>query len=120
MNLATKILAGMIAFVLITGATSDNKLNDRQRALHALNRLAFGPRPGQVDAVMKDGVNTWIEQQLHPEAIPDCVIEVRIGLLPTMKLSNAQIIQTYYEPVLMARKKANAEAKDGDVDKKDV
>src|SRR5436305_7868014 len=34
-----------------------------------------------------------------------------------MKLSNAQIVKTYYEPVLMARKKANAEAKNGDADK---
>src|SRR5438105_250171 len=120
MNLATKILAGMIAFVLITGATSDNKLTDRQRALHALNRLAFGPRPGEVDAVMKDGVNVWIEQQLHPEGIPDRAVEARIAALPTMKMSNAQIVKTYYEPVLMARKKANAEAKDGDIDKNDV
>jgi uncharacterized protein (DUF1800 family) len=69
---------------------------------------------------MKDGVNTWIEQQLHPEAIPDRAVEARIAALPTMKLSNAQIVKTYYEPVLMARKKANAEAKDGEVDKKEA
>src|SRR3954469_25561491 len=120
MKPATKLLAGLIAFAMLTGATSDSKLNDRQRALHVLNRLAFGPRPGDVDAVMKDGVNVWIEQQLHPEAIPDRAVEARIAALPTMKLSNAQIVKTYYEPVLMARKKANAEAKDGEVDKKEA
>src|SRR4051794_28507861 len=120
MKPATKILAGLIGFLLITGATSDTKLNDRQRALHALNRLAFGPRPGDVDTVVKDGVNVWIEQQLHPEAIPDRAVEARISALPTMKLSNAQIVRTYYGPVLMARKKANAEAKDGEVDKKEA
>src|SRR5436305_7907504 len=120
MKPATKLLAGLIAFAMLTGATSDTKLNDRQRALHALNRLAFGPRPGDVDAVMKDGVNTWIEQQLHPEAIPDRAVEARIATLPTMAMSNAEIVKTYYEPVLMARKKANAEAKDGEVEKKDV
>ena len=121
MKLVTKITVGVIALALLTGAsTSDSKLTERQRALHALNRLAFGPRPGDVDAVMKDGVDAWIEQQLHPEAIPDRAVEARIGVLPTMKLSNAQIVKTYYEPVLMARKKANAEAKDGEVDKKDI
>jgi uncharacterized protein (DUF1800 family) len=121
MKRATNLLAGLIAFALLAGATtSDNKLTDRQRALHALNRLAFGPRPGDVDAVMKDGVNTWIERQLHPEAIPDRAVEARIASLPTMTMSNAQIVKRYYEPVLMARRKANAEAKDGDVDKKDV
>jgi len=121
MKHAPKLLAGLIALTLLTGTTSsDSKLNDRQQALHALNRLAFGPRPGDVDAVMKDGVNTWIEQQLHPEGIPDRAVEARIATLPTMTLSNAQIVKTYYEPVLMARKQANAEAKNGDVDKKDV
>jgi len=116
----TKLFAGLLALALLTASTSDNKLNDRQRALHALNRLAFGPRPGDVEAVMKTGVDTWIEQQLHPEGIPDRAVQARIDALPTMKLSNAQIVKTYYEPVLMARKKANAEAKDGEVDKKDI
>ena len=121
MKRATQLLAGLLAFALLAGATSsDSKLTDRQRALHVLNRLAFGPRPGDVDAVMKDSVNTWIEQQLHPEAIPDRAVEARIAKLPTMTMSNAQIVKTYYEPVLMARRKANAEAKEGGVDKKDV
>jgi uncharacterized protein (DUF1800 family) len=116
----TKLIAALLALACLTASTSDNKLNDRQRALHALNRLAFGPRPGDVEAVMKTGVGAWIEQQLHPEAIADRAVAARVAALPTMTLSNAQIVKTYYEPVLMARKKANAEAKDGEVDKKDI
>jgi len=121
MNPVTKILAGALTLALLTAASPSNpKLTERQRALHVLNRLAFGPRPGDVDAIAKSGVDAWIEQQLHPEAIPDRAVEARIALLPTMTLSNAQIVKTYYEPVLMARKKANAEAKDGLDDKKDI
>jgi uncharacterized protein (DUF1800 family) len=48
------------------------------------------------------------------------VVDARIAALPTMTMSNAQIVKTYYVPVLMARKKANAEAKDGEVDKKEA
>ncbi|HUP60299.1 MAG TPA: DUF1800 domain-containing protein [Thermoanaerobaculia bacterium] len=44
---------------------------ERQRAEHALNRLAFGARPGDVERVMRIGVDRWIEQQLHPERIAD-------------------------------------------------
>ena len=121
MNHATKLVAGLLALAALTGiSTSDNRLNDRQRALHVLNRLAFGPRPGDVDRVLQDGVDTWIEQQLHPEAIPDRAVDARIANLPTMRLSNAQIMKTYYAPVLLARQKAKAEAKDGEVDQKDV
>ena len=121
MKPVTKIIAGALAVVLLSGASpSDSKLTERQRALHALNRLAFGPRPGDVDAIAKSGVDAWIEQQLHPEAIPDRAVEARIALLPTMTMSNAQIVKTYYAPVLMARKKANEEAKDGEADRKDI
>jgi uncharacterized protein (DUF1800 family) len=121
MNLPTKLIVGVIALAFLTGlSTSDNRLNDRQRALHALNRLAFGPRPGDVDAVMKDGVDTWIEQQLHPEGIPDRAVQARVDALPTTKLSNAEIMRTYYAPVQAARKEANAAAKDGQVDKAEV
>jgi uncharacterized protein (DUF1800 family) len=121
MNPVTKILAGALTLALLTAASPSNPtLTERQRAMHVLNRLAFGPRPGDVDAIAKSGVDAWIEQQLHPEAIPDRAVEARIALLPTMSLSNAQIVKTYYEPVLMARKKANAEAKDGIDDKKDI
>ncbi|HEX3070079.1 MAG TPA: DUF1800 domain-containing protein, partial [Thermoanaerobaculia bacterium] len=121
MNRVPKILAGAVALALLTAASpSKTPLTERQRAMHVLNRLAFGPRPGDVDAIAKSGVDAWIEQQLHPEAIPDRAVEARIAELPTMKLSNAQIVKTYYEPVLMARRKANAEAKDGVEDKKDI
>jgi uncharacterized protein (DUF1800 family) len=121
MTHVTKLVAGLIALAFLAGTTtSDHKLNDRQRALHALNRLAFGPRPGDVDAVMKDGVYTWIEQQLHPEAIPDRAVEARVAAMPTMKLSNEQIVKTYYAPVLMARQKANQAAKNGEVDKQEM
>jgi uncharacterized protein (DUF1800 family) len=121
MTLGTRSAAGLVALLFLVGATdADHALSERQRALHALNRLSFGPRPGDVDAVVKDGVNVWIEQQLHPEAIPDRAVEARVAVLPTMKLSNADIVRTYYEPVRMARKKANEEAKAGDGDKKDL
>ncbi|MEA2240127.1 MAG: hypothetical protein QOC81_4851 [Thermoanaerobaculia bacterium] len=121
MKLVAKIIAGTFVLALLTGASATNsKPTERQRALHALNRLAFGPRPGDVDAIAKSGVDAWIERQLHPEAIPDRAVEARVNLLPTMTMSNAQIVKTYYEPVLMARKKAKAEAKDGEVDQKEI
>ena len=46
-----------------------------QQVHHVLNRLAFGARPGEVDAVRALGVDAWIERQLHPERIPDAVTE---------------------------------------------
>ncbi|HJQ38202.1 MAG TPA: DUF1800 domain-containing protein [Thermoanaerobaculia bacterium] len=45
--------------------------DERARAEHALNRLAFGARPGDVERVMRMGVDRWIDEQLHPERIAD-------------------------------------------------
>ncbi|MEE8385745.1 MAG: DUF1800 domain-containing protein, partial [Dehalococcoidia bacterium] len=44
---------------------------ERARALHALNRLTYGPRPGDVDRLLAMGVDRWIEDQLHPDRIDD-------------------------------------------------
>jgi len=57
-------------------------LNDRQRAQHVLDRLAFGAKPGDVERVMAIGVDRWIEQQLHPERIADSAAESHLASLP--------------------------------------
>jgi uncharacterized protein (DUF1800 family) len=46
-------------------------LSARERARHALNRLAYGPRPGDVDTVVAMGVERWIARQLDAESIPE-------------------------------------------------
>jgi uncharacterized protein (DUF1800 family) len=49
----------------------------RDSAVHALNRLAWGPRPGEADRVAATGVMAWIERQLSPERIPDDWLHAR-------------------------------------------
>src|SRR4029077_17232350 len=52
-------------------ATPVAEMKEQKRALHALNRLTFGPRPGDIDRVIAMGVDKWIDQQLHPDKIDD-------------------------------------------------
>src|SRR5258708_11546199 len=47
------------------------KLSKDRQAVHALDRLTFGPRPGDVEAVQKAGLKKWIDLQLHPDRIKD-------------------------------------------------
>jgi len=49
---------------------------------HVLNRLTFGPRPGDVDRVRAIGLTSWIDQQLHPERIDD---SAAVALLPSLE-----------------------------------
>src|SRR5581483_10798602 len=60
-----------------------------QRIAHALNRLAFGPRSADVDLIKSIGVDRWIEQQLHPKAIPENpVLEMKLQPLETLHMSS--------------------------------
>jgi uncharacterized protein (DUF1800 family) len=69
--------------------------DEQKRALHALDRLAFGPRPGDVQAVTAIGVDKWIEQQLHPERIPDSAIAARLAGYRTLQMSTREMLLNF-------------------------
>src|SRR5689334_8247597 len=52
-------------------------LTPQHSAFHALNRLAYGPRPGEVTRVAADGVMHWIDRQLSPDGIDDDLLAER-------------------------------------------
>jgi uncharacterized protein (DUF1800 family) len=71
------------------------ELNEDEAVLHALNRLGFGPRPGQVEQIEKNGLENWIQTQLHPENISDPVVEARLAQFPALGLSAAGLLDQY-------------------------
>jgi uncharacterized protein (DUF1800 family) len=72
----TLVLVVAAATAPLTGVAAQG-LTARDSALHALNRLAYGPRPGAVDQVARTGVMRWIEQQLRPERLDDGALAAR-------------------------------------------
>src|ERR1043165_8103242 len=103
-----RLITTSIALVMLTGLGTA-RLSERQRAQHALNRLAFGARPGDVDRVLEIGVDKWVQQQIHPESISDRAMQARLDRFETLTMSDAQILTKYYVPVIEARKaKKNA------------
>jgi uncharacterized protein (DUF1800 family) len=66
-------------------------LTERQRAIHALNRLTFGAKPGQADAALAKGLDSWIEDQLHPESIDDSALNARLVAYATTRLNPKQL-----------------------------
>ena len=71
------------------------ELNEEEAILHALNRLGFGPRPGQVEQIEKTGLENWIQAQLHPESISDPVVDARLAQFPALGLSAAGLLDRY-------------------------
>ena len=72
--------------------------SDQKRALHALNRLAFGPRPGELQQVTALGVDQWIDLQLHPDKINDGALDARLAPLRTVRMSTREITEEFPNP----------------------
>jgi len=75
--------------------------NEQKRAVHALNRLGFGPRPGDVQQVMTMGVDRWIDLQLHPERIPDAALESRLAGLSVLHMSPHEVAEHFPDNALI-------------------
>ncbi len=73
-------------------------LSTDQVVIHVLNRLAFGPRAGDVERVKKMGVKQYIEQQLNPESIPDANVQAALKQLEITNMTTAEIFAKYPNP----------------------
>jgi uncharacterized protein (DUF1800 family) len=82
----------------ITELTADEAI------MHALNRLAYGPRPGDVERIRKSGLEKWVDQQLHPDSIDDSALDQRLQRYPTLNLPAKKLIQDYPQPGQVVKK----------------
>jgi uncharacterized protein (DUF1800 family) len=77
----------------------DTKLASDKQAVHVLNRLGYGPRPGDIDDVRRIGVENWIRQQLTPAQITENPsLRARLTPLPSMQLATWEILEKYQTP----------------------
>ncbi|HUF22808.1 MAG TPA: DUF1800 domain-containing protein [Vicinamibacterales bacterium] len=70
-------------------------LSETERIVHALNRLGYGPRPGDIDKVRAMTLPVYVEQQLHPERIDDRVVEAKLAAYRTLSMSHAELLAAY-------------------------
>jgi uncharacterized protein (DUF1800 family) len=81
-------------------------MDEQKRAVHALNRLTFGPRPGDVQRVAQIGVDKWIDLQLHPEEIDDTALAARLGPFRTLRMDTRELVENF-PPNQVIRQVAN-------------
>jgi uncharacterized protein (DUF1800 family) len=108
----TKIVGTMAALLVVApigasaqssaarkiAVTSDvRELPADQQIIQALNRLTFGPRPGDVLKVRAMGLDKWIDQQLHPEKIDDRANEQFVGGYSVLHEDQNDLLKQYAE-----------------------
>jgi uncharacterized protein (DUF1800 family) len=81
---AALLAAGLV--IAPPSAPADDPPHDDATLLHVLNRLAYGPRPGDLVEMRRIGVDAWISRQLHPERIPDERLRARLDRLAAAPL----------------------------------
>jgi uncharacterized protein (DUF1800 family) len=91
----------LTAIGLVTGHAAgrfDVKLSIDRQPVHVLNRLTYGPRPGDVEDVRRVGVEKWIRQQLNPEQIPESpALAAKLKPLASLQLATWQIFENYQQ-----------------------
>ncbi|MBI4421013.1 MAG: DUF1800 domain-containing protein [Gemmatimonadetes bacterium] len=70
---------------------------ERAKVLHLLNRLAYGPRPGDVDRVLAMGIDRFIDQQLHPDRIADQGLTQRLRRFEILETSPRELARVFAE-----------------------
>jgi uncharacterized protein (DUF1800 family) len=101
-RIQTGLVLLLLGFVISTQLALGKKkeklaaqMDQRKQAVHALNRLTFGPRPGDIDRVMTMGIDKWIDQQLHPDKIDDSLLDARLSPFRTLRMDTREIVDNF-------------------------
>ena len=99
--LLTASVIGLSGFLMPTGHDAPFRfpyrqagLTEREAAAHLISRFTYGATPGEVDEVVRMGLEKWFEQQLTANQ-PDDSLDLRLDGYDALKLSNEQIADTY-------------------------
>jgi uncharacterized protein (DUF1800 family) len=110
---ARYILLVILFVPLAVGLRADSAVASRpddKTIAHVLNRLGFGPRPGEIERVRSMGLAAYIDQQLHPERIADTQMAGRLASFSTLALSTRELASDYFIPAMRAHREAKSRA----------
>lgn len=78
-------------------------LTERQAAAHLLSRFTFGSRPGDVDKVIKMGLENWFNGQLEGK-LDDAFLNKTLGGYNLLNISNQQVLDSFYNHPNLVKK----------------
>jgi uncharacterized protein (DUF1800 family) len=97
MSTSPAVLLALLPLAVALAGAAPAVPNDEAAVTHALNRLAFGPRPGDVAQIRAMGLSRWIDRQLEPASLDDAELETRLARLETLSWDSTTIGRTFFE-----------------------
>jgi uncharacterized protein (DUF1800 family) len=107
-----RLVVSLLSTLLIPmsrGAMRAQALSPHDSALHALNRLAYGPRPGEPDRVAAMGVMRWIDRQLDRAHVDDPALVGRERQLNVLTYDRRALAAVYFAAQRERRQRQRAE-----------
>jgi len=75
-----------------------------QDVKHLLNRIGFGPRPGDVERIQQLGADKYLDEQLHPDRIDDQAAEKALADISSIRMNAPELMTKYPQPQQVARR----------------
>jgi uncharacterized protein (DUF1800 family) len=87
------------------GSLPITQLTEDEAILHALDRLAYGPRPGDMERIKKMGLEKWINEQLNFNSGDDPTLDDKLADFKTLRMSSEELLEKYPPPNEIAKRK---------------
>lgn len=88
---------------------------EREATAHLLSRFTFGATPGEIDAVVDEGLEKWFAEQLKA-GLPDDSLEQKLISYDALKMDNNAVLTTFPQGGILVR----MAIKDGYINKDSV
>jgi hypothetical protein len=98
------------AALVVVPPTEPREQTADQQVQQVLNRLAFGPRPGDVAKVRAMGVDQWIALQLASDRIDDGAAERIVASYETLGKPTTELVAMYDRGQVAIRQEQKTQA----------
>jgi uncharacterized protein (DUF1800 family) len=85
------------------GSLPITQLTEDEAILHALDRLAYGPRPGDAERIQRMGLERWINEQLNFNSGDDPELDGKLSEFKTLRMSPEELLEKYPPPNQVAK-----------------
>ncbi len=91
-------LAVLLAALTSTPALSaQGPITSLDSARHVLDRLAYGPTPGMVDRVAREGVMRWVDAQLGVDAVDDPNLRATLSHFDILSTPTSELVRRFLD-----------------------
>ncbi|MCP5265218.1 MAG: DUF1800 domain-containing protein [Burkholderiaceae bacterium] len=102
-NLVAALIGATAIGLAGTSSSAATEPATTAQALHVLNRIAYGPRPGDLERVRRMGIDAYIAEQLAPERIAmPASLTRRLAALDNDERPQAELISHWRQIALAA------------------